>query len=77
MGSLDSFVELVQEKVENPLDFSRVLKAALHSRGTDVLKFNVSHLYVLTSFRFDIAFLCSIFTIFLFDILSIYLFDKA
>lgn len=77
MGSLHSVVELVQEKVENPLDFSRVLKAALHSRGTDVLKFNVSHLYVLTYFPFGIAFLCSFFTIFLFDILSKYLFAKA
>ncbi|PON84753.1 Kinesin-like protein Kca1/Kca [Trema orientale] len=44
LGSPDSFVELVQEKVDNPLDFSRVLKAAFHSRGNDVAKFNVSHL---------------------------------
>ncbi|KAF8404705.1 hypothetical protein HHK36_009593 [Tetracentron sinense] len=44
MGPPDSFVELVQEKVENPLDFAKVLKAGFESRGTDVLKFNVSHL---------------------------------
>ncbi|KAF3439212.1 hypothetical protein FNV43_RR17487 [Rhamnella rubrinervis] len=46
MGSPESFVELVQEKIDNPLDFSRVLKAAFQSRGTDVSKFNVSHLIV-------------------------------
>ncbi|KAH7520460.1 hypothetical protein FEM48_Zijuj08G0146200 [Ziziphus jujuba var. spinosa] len=46
MGSPESFVELVQEKIDNPLDFSRVLKAAIQSRGTDVSKFNVSHLIV-------------------------------
>ncbi|KAK9284193.1 hypothetical protein L1049_023362 [Liquidambar formosana] len=46
MGSPESFVELAQERVDNPLDFSKVLKAAFQSRGTDVLKFNVSHLIV-------------------------------
>ncbi|KAA8530763.1 hypothetical protein F0562_005469 [Nyssa sinensis] len=46
MGSTDSFVELVQEKVDNPLDFSRVLKVAFQNRGTDLLKFNVSHLII-------------------------------
>lgn len=45
MGSTDYFVELVQEQVENPIDFSRVLKVAFQKRGTDVLKFNISHLY--------------------------------
>lgn len=45
MGSAESFIELVQEKVDNPLDFSRVLKAAFQSRGNDTSKFNVSHLY--------------------------------
>lgn len=45
MGSPESFVELVQEKVDNPRDFSRVLTAAFQRRGADVLKFNVSHLY--------------------------------
>ncbi|XP_057971450.1 kinesin-like protein KIN-14B isoform X2 [Malania oleifera] len=46
MGSPDSFVELVQEKVDNPLAFSRVLKTAFQSRGADLLKSNVSHLIV-------------------------------
>lgn len=46
MGSLDSIVDLVQEKVDNPLAFLRVLKAAFQNRGTDVLKYNVSHLIV-------------------------------
>lgn len=46
MGSPGSFLELVSEKVDNPLEFSRVLKAAIQSRGTDVSKFNVSHLFV-------------------------------
>ncbi|XP_028097036.1 kinesin-like protein KIN-14A, partial [Camellia sinensis] len=49
MGSLDSFIELAQEKVDNPLDFSKVLKVAFQNRGTDLLKFNFSHLYVLYS----------------------------
>lgn len=46
MGSPDSIIELVQEKVDNPLEFSRVLKAAFQSRGNDISKFNVSHLIV-------------------------------
>ncbi|XP_021728175.1 kinesin-like protein KIN-14B [Chenopodium quinoa] len=46
MGSPGSFIELVSEKVDNPLEFSRVLKAALQSRGPDAQKFNVSHLIV-------------------------------
>ncbi|KNA06256.1 hypothetical protein SOVF_182410 [Spinacia oleracea] len=46
MGSPGSFIELVSEKVDNPLEFSGVLKAALQSRGPDALKFNVSHLIV-------------------------------
>ncbi|RDX77860.1 Kinesin-like protein KIN-14A, partial [Mucuna pruriens] len=45
-GSPEYFIELVQEKVDNPLDFSRVLKAALQSRGNNPLKINVSHLIV-------------------------------
>lgn len=49
LGSPESYVELVQEKVDNPLDFSRVLKAAFQSRGNDASKFNVSHLYGLHS----------------------------
>ncbi|GMH24677.1 hypothetical protein Nepgr_026520 [Nepenthes gracilis] len=46
MGSPGSFVELVPEKVDNPLGFSKVLKAVLLTRGTDVSKLNVSHLIV-------------------------------
>ncbi|MCL7036435.1 hypothetical protein MKW94_020733 [Papaver nudicaule] len=46
MGSADSFVDLVQEKVENPMDFSKVLKVGIQNRGTDTSKFNVSHLVV-------------------------------
>ncbi|CAN6542101.1 unnamed protein product [Malus baccata var. baccata] len=46
MGSPESFVELVQEKVDNPLDFSKVLKAAFQSRGNKPSKFNVSHLII-------------------------------
>lgn len=47
LRSLESSIELVQEKVDNPLEFSKVLKSAFQSRGNDVSKFNVSHLYVL------------------------------
>ncbi|WCJ31983.1 Kinesin-like protein KIN-14B [Euphorbia peplus] len=46
LGSSDSFVELAQEKVDNPLEFSKVLKAAFHNRGNDTSKFNVSHLII-------------------------------
>ncbi|XP_061356773.1 kinesin-like protein KIN-14B isoform X3 [Gastrolobium bilobum] len=46
LGSPECFVELVQEKVDNPLEFSTVLKAAFQSRGNDSLKINVSHLIV-------------------------------
>lgn len=46
MGSRASLVGLVPEKVDNPLEFSRVLKAAFQSRGEDKLKFNVSHLII-------------------------------
>lgn len=46
MGSSDSYVDLVQEKVDNPLDFSKVIKKALLSRSGDKTKINVSHLYV-------------------------------
>ncbi|KAJ1399539.1 P-loop containing nucleoside triphosphate hydrolase [Sesbania bispinosa] len=45
-GSPEYFIELVQEKVDNPLDFSRVLKAAFQRRGNNPLKINVSHLIV-------------------------------
>ncbi|KAJ8544002.1 hypothetical protein K7X08_025620 [Anisodus acutangulus] len=46
MGSLDYFVELLQEKVENPMNFGRVLKLAFQNRGSDTSKFRVSHLIV-------------------------------
>ncbi|KAK6923280.1 Kinesin motor domain [Dillenia turbinata] len=46
LGLPDCFVDLVQEKADNPLDFLRVLKAAFQSRGNDLSKFNVSHLIV-------------------------------
>jgi hypothetical protein len=46
MGVQESFVELVQEKVENPLEFSNSLKAALENRSANSLKVMVSHLYV-------------------------------
>lgn len=45
VDSLELFAELVQEKVDNPLDFSRILKAAFNARGNDISKLNVSHLY--------------------------------
>ncbi|XP_022977546.1 kinesin-like protein KIN-14A [Cucurbita maxima] len=38
------FAGLVQEKVDNPLEFSRILKAATNARGNDTSKWNVSHL---------------------------------
>ncbi|KAM0952546.1 putative minus-end-directed kinesin ATPase [Dioscorea sansibarensis] len=44
MGPPNSVVEVVQEKVDNPLDFSRLLKAALQNHARDPLKANVSHL---------------------------------
>ncbi|KAL0461424.1 UNVERIFIED_CONTAM: Kinesin-like protein KIN-14B [Sesamum latifolium] len=47
VGSSDYVVELVQEKVENPIEFSKVLKAAFQNRGSDTLKFKVSHLVVM------------------------------
>ncbi|XP_031287639.1 kinesin-like protein KIN-14B isoform X2 [Pistacia vera] len=47
LGTAESFIELVQEKVDNPLEFSKVLKSAFQSRGNDVLKFNVSHLIIM------------------------------
>lgn len=53
LGSPESYVELVQEKVDNPLDFSRVLKAAFQSRGNDALKFNVSHLILTTHIYYN------------------------
>ncbi|KAK4796405.1 hypothetical protein SAY86_028731 [Trapa natans] len=46
MGLFEPSIELNQEKVDNPLDFSRVLKEALQSWGDDALKLNVSHLII-------------------------------
>jgi hypothetical protein len=46
MGVQDSFVELVQEKVENPLEFSGALKTALQNQSVNSVKAMVSHLYV-------------------------------
>ncbi|THU70314.1 hypothetical protein C4D60_Mb08t23690 [Musa balbisiana] len=42
----DSSLELTQERVDNPLDFSRVLKVALQNRGTDSSKAIMSHLII-------------------------------
>lgn len=53
IGSPDSSVDLVQEKVDNPLDFSRVLKKAFLNRGTDTLKINVSHLIITIHVYYD------------------------
>ncbi|XAR73481.1 Minus-end-directed kinesin ATPase, partial [Bertholletia excelsa] len=47
MGSSDSIIELTQEKIDNPSDFSRILKLALQTRGTDSLRLSFFHLYVL------------------------------
>ncbi|KAG6702704.1 hypothetical protein I3842_07G048500 [Carya illinoinensis] len=46
MGPPESSIELVWESVDNPLEFSRILKAAFQSRGDDMSKFNVSHLII-------------------------------
>nr|XP_010942682.1 kinesin-like protein KIN-14L isoform X1 [Elaeis guineensis] len=46
IGPQDSFVELVQQKVDNPLDFSMLLKEAIQNRGRDSAKATVSHLVV-------------------------------
>ncbi|KAI5419284.1 kinesin-like protein KIN-14B [Lathyrus oleraceus] len=45
-GSAENFVELVQEQVNNPLEFSTVIKTAFRNRGNDLSKINVSHLIV-------------------------------
>ncbi|XP_027918894.1 kinesin-like protein KIN-14B isoform X2 [Vigna unguiculata] len=46
LGSPECFVELAQEKVDNPVEFSAVVKAALQTRENDLAKNNVSHLIV-------------------------------
>ncbi|KVI03211.1 kinesin-like protein KIN-14B [Cynara cardunculus var. scolymus] len=53
MGLLDSVIDLVQEKVDNPLDFSRVVKKALLSRSGDKTKINVSHLIITIHIYYD------------------------
>ncbi|KOM26536.1 hypothetical protein LR48_Vigan284s002200 [Vigna angularis] len=45
-ASPEYLIELMQEKVDNPMEFSRVLKAAFQSRGNNPLKITVSHLIV-------------------------------
>ncbi|XP_039144948.1 kinesin-like protein KIN-14L isoform X1 [Dioscorea cayenensis subsp. rotundata] len=52
MGPPDSVVEVVQEKVDNPLDFSRVLKAALQNYTRDPSKANVSQLILTIHIRY-------------------------
>lgn len=53
LRSLESSIELVQEKVDNPLEFSKVLKSAFQSRGNDVSKFNVSHLIIMIHINYN------------------------
>lgn len=49
LGSPECFVELVQENIDSPLEFSAVLKSALQTRENDLSKNNISHLYGLNS----------------------------
>lgn len=44
-GSPDFFEILLQEKVDSPMGFSKILNMAFRNRGSDASKFNVSHLY--------------------------------
>ncbi|KAI3717567.1 hypothetical protein L1987_69269 [Smallanthus sonchifolius] len=53
MGLLDSFIDLVQEKVDNPLDFSKLIKKALLSRSGDKTKINISHLIITIHIYYD------------------------
>ncbi|KAM0895149.1 hypothetical protein ACQ4PT_024021 [Festuca glaucescens] len=46
MGVQESFVELVQEKVENPLEFSGAVKTALQNQSVNSTKAMVSHLII-------------------------------
>uniref|UniRef100_A0A7N0T783 Kinesin motor domain-containing protein n=1 Tax=Kalanchoe fedtschenkoi TaxID=63787 RepID=A0A7N0T783_KALFE len=46
MEDTTSLPELVKEKVYSPLDFTRVVKAALKNRGVDALKHGASHMVV-------------------------------
>ncbi|KAL8127516.1 hypothetical protein AgCh_014432 [Apium graveolens] len=45
-SSPDSFETLLQEKVDSPIGFSKILNLAFRNRGSDASKFNVSHLIV-------------------------------
>ncbi|XP_042408908.1 kinesin-like protein KIN-14L [Zingiber officinale] len=46
LSSQDSSLELVQEKVDNPLEFTKVLQVALQNRGAHLSKAIISHLIV-------------------------------
>ncbi|KAL2957247.1 hypothetical protein AAZX31_18G134600 [Glycine max] len=46
LGSPECFIELVQENVDNPLEFSEVLKTSLQTRENDLSNNNISHLIV-------------------------------
>ncbi|KAG4399668.1 hypothetical protein GLYMA_08G279800v4 [Glycine max] len=46
LGSPECFVELVQENIDSPLEFSAVLKSALQTRENDLSKNNISHFSV-------------------------------
>jgi hypothetical protein len=59
MGVQESFVELVQEKVENPLEFSGSLKTALQNRSMNSVKAMASHLYV-KRFLFHLVFVVTL-----------------
>ncbi|KAI3502681.1 hypothetical protein L1887_30905 [Cichorium endivia] len=45
--------DLVQEKVDNPVEFSKVIKRALLSRSADINKINVSHLIITIHIYYD------------------------
>lgn len=48
-GLPNSLEDLLQEKVDSPMGFSKILNMAFRNRGRDASKFNVSHLYELHS----------------------------
>ncbi|XP_017252657.1 kinesin-like protein KIN-14B isoform X2 [Daucus carota subsp. sativus] len=45
-GLPNSLEDLLQEKVDSPMGFSKILNMAFRNRGRDASKFNVSHLIV-------------------------------
>ncbi|XP_078433642.1 kinesin-like protein KIN-14L [Wolffia australiana] len=51
MGPLESYTELVAQKVDNPLSYSRILKAALRYRETEASKISLCHLMVTIHIR--------------------------